>query len=612
MPNTSHDPNAHLAWLFKDRGKRLIVLTTNLLLGLALPLVVATLLFQREPFGWRWQIVVTGLVAVGATRWLLARGRILAAVHCLLWGLWIAITLQCLTVSGVKSPAAIAYPLILIQTGWLLGRRSTWMMFILTTACLSFMALADATLYASPVQHTVLGYWVSLCSVSTLCCALVLHMAKSSRRQYAEISRARDELGRHLTELQRSEDKFEKLFRLMPVPLSIAQLSDGRTLDANDAWLNMWGYRREEAIGRTAVELGVWVDPADRERWLQHIERDGHVYDQQVRFQNRHGERHDMLAYAERVEYEGRDCIVVGHVDITERLRAETAIQQLNADLERRVAERTATLTDTIATLSRAQEELIHADRLASLGAMVAGIAHELNTPIGNALTVATTLAHDTSQFATQAGNNTLRRSALERYVADASQASTLISRSLVRAGDLIQSFKQVAIDQTSERRRRFSLPQLVNDLVDTIRPGLRHRDWRIETALPAELDMDSLPGPLGQVISNLVHNALIHGLDESADQPGSVRVSATLLSDNEVELRVADDGRGMPAEVLGRIFDPFFTTRLGQGGSGLGLNIVHRLVTTLLGGSIRVESAPGAGTCFIITLPRTAPGASG
>ncbi|MEC5399362.1 ATP-binding protein [Uliginosibacterium sp. H1] len=603
------DDSTQLSWLFDDQGERLVVLTTNLLAALIVPLVIFGFWLESVQIGWRWQIIVTGLATAALARGLLRLRHPRAAVHCLLWGLWAAVSLQCLAVDGIRSPAAIAYPLIFIQAGWMLGRRSTWFMFCLTLTVVALMAAFDTRLYPAPMQHPLSSYWVSLTAVAVMCCALALHVADSSRRQYAQIAAARDELDRHLNQLQRSEDKFEKLFRLMPVPLSIAELADGRLLDANDAWLALWGYSRDEAIGHTAVELGIWVNPGERQSWIENVRQDGHLYAYQVRFQNRHGEPHDILTYLERVEYEGRDCIVVGHVDITERLRAEAAIQRLNAELEQRVAERTATLTETIETLRHTQEELIHADRLASLGAMVAGIAHELNTPIGNALTVATTLEHDTGEFASKVRDNALRRSALDRYVEDSQKASTLIARSLSRAGELIQSFKQVAVDQTSERRRLFSLPQLVEDLVETIRPTLRHSQWRIDTELPAALDMDSLPGPLGQVISNLVHNAVIHGLDATTGAAGVVSVSATLLADDTVELRVADNGRGISTEVLGRIFDPFFTTRLGQGGSGLGLHIVHRLVTTLLGGDIRVESAPDKGTLFIVTLPRVAPG---
>jgi signal transduction histidine kinase len=323
----------------------------------------------------------------------------------------------------------------------------------------------------------------------------------------------------------------------------------------------------------------------------------------------RDGEIRHFLLNSEMTEYEGVPCIFSAFVDITERRLAETSLERLNADLEQRVTERTESLSETLSTLRRAQDELVQSDKLASLGALVAGIAHELNTPIGNAVLIASTLGQDMRELEKSYLGGELRKSSLDMYLTEAKGAVTLLEKSLEQARDLVSSFKQVAIDQSSERRRNFALSALVHDVCETVRAGLRQERWQLETDFAADLQLDSYPGPLGQVITNLVQNALFHGLQENV--PGVVRIETRALDDGYVQISVSDNGRGIPAENLGRIFDPFFTTRLGQGGSGLGLSIVYRLVTTLLGGRICVESTWGAGARFTVVLPLQAPVAS-
>jgi signal transduction histidine kinase len=298
---------------------------------------------------------------------------------------------------------------------------------------------------------------------------------------------------------------------------------------------------------------------------------------------------------------------------IGERKRADDALQRLNLELESRVQHRTqelaaanARLEEALDTLKRAQQELVRTEKLASLGSLVAGIAHELSTPLGNSLTVATTLADRTRTFAEEASGSQLRRSSLTDFVAQAQQASDLLVRSLLGASELIGRFKRVAVDQTSAQRRRFDLAQTLDEVVATLRPQIRKTPHRIEIAVARGLDMLSYPGPLGQVIINLVNNALVHGFEGAA--AGIVRIEAAPEAADRVRVTVVDNGRGIPEADHSRIFDPFFTTRLGQGGSGLGLHIVFNIVTRVLGGQISVTSRPGEGAAFVLELPLVAP----
>ncbi len=275
-------------------------------------------------------------------------------------------------------------------------------------------------------------------------------------------------------------------------------------------------------------------------------------------------------------------------------------------EIERAVAERTRELQGALETLRRAQDKLLRSEKMAALGGMVAAIAHEINTPLGNSLTVASTLEQKILEFAEVLAGTELRRSVLRGFSEKFLAGSHLLIANLSRAADLIGSFKCVAVDQTSERRRTFDLATTIGEIVTMLRPSYKNSGHRVEMEIAAGIAMDGYPGALGQVVTNLVANAVVHAFDGRQD--GTIRIEARLEDDETVELTVADDGAGIAAETLPRIFDPFFSTKLGAGGSGLGLHIVYVTVVRVLGGDISVDSRPEAGTRFTLRLPRTAP----
>lgn len=292
-------------------------------------------------------------------------------------------------------------------------------------------------------------------------------------------------------------------------------------------------------------------------------------------------------------------------MDITALKRQELQIYELNTTLELRVEQRTAELSAALKQLQRTQDELLQSEKLASLGALVAGVAHELNTPIGNAVTVASTLTRRHQQFAAQVQIG-LTRSALSEYLQDVDEGGQIIERNLTRAAELIGSFKQLAVDQTSYQRRSFDLLGLVQEVVLALRPALRKTPHQLNLEVPPELLLDSYPGPLGQVLMNLINNALLHAFKEG--QQGQIWLKAALLEPGWLMLEVSDDGQGVEPEHLKKMFDPFFTTKLGQGGSGLGLHISYNLVSNLLGGRIELKSAAHQGCRFVLRLPLVAP----
>ncbi|MBC3869429.1 ATP-binding protein [Undibacterium oligocarboniphilum] len=276
------------------------------------------------------------------------------------------------------------------------------------------------------------------------------------------------------------------------------------------------------------------------------------------------------------------------HLDMAKTLAAYTAIAIDNAD--------------TYQQLAQAQQILVSQERLAALGALVAGVAHELNTPIGNSLLTASTLQEETQELTKIFNANQLRRSGLENFLDMLADAQELLLRNLMNASELVSSFKQVSADQASQQRRSFNLLQTSTEILRTVQNQIQKQGHHIVLDIPPQITLDSYPGPYGQIITNLIHNALLHAFEGRSS--GQMRLQACQSGAGEVTILFADDGCGIPGDHLRRIFDPFFTTKLGQGGSGLGLSIVHNLVTSIMQGSITVQSTPGHGTSFTLVLP--------
>ncbi len=260
---------------------------------------------------------------------------------------------------------------------------------------------------------------------------------------------------------------------------------------------------------------------------------------------------------------------------------------------------------DLVAAKDRAQQSLVEAEKLAALGGLVAGVAHEVNNPIGISLTVASTLSRRIDEFAADVERGELRRSRLADFVQGSREAASQLSLNLQRAGEMVQAFKQVAVDRSHADRRRFNLAEATDQIVASLRPTLRRAPVKLQVEVPPGIVLDSYPGPYGQVVTNLFINALTHAFPDG--RSGTFSIAAAAEGD-QVVMTFRDDGVGMNAEVQRQAYDPFFTTRRGEGGTGLGLNIVFNIVTRRLGGRISLSSTPGVGTTFRIVLPLNAP----
>lgn len=400
---------------------------------------------------------------------------------------------------------------------------------------------------------------------------------------------------------------FATIFDASPVALMVRRMDDGHTvLDVNKAWVRLFERSRNSVVGSNGRCFNMWKNLERRAQIFETLEKEGEL-SAFYAWMYKVDEKTEILCeISGKVVSNGENSmLILAFDDVTLKHQYERNMLDLNATLELRVEERTQMLTDAVNQLTFAKTELVRAEKMAALGALVAGVAHELNTPIGNSLTVASTLQDQVSSFLSDMEHG-LTRSRLEAFVQTSKEGTDILMRSMRIAANLVSSFKQVAVDQSSENRRAFKLDATVDEILLTLRPSLRRTNHVLISNIAPGITLESYPGPLGQVLSNLINNALIHGFEDR--ECGTIKVDATLYEEKHIKIVVNDDGVGIPGKNLVRVFDPFFTTKLGRGGSGLGLNIVYNLVENILGGSIVVESEVGQGACFTIILPLIAP----
>ncbi|NRR34116.1 GAF domain-containing sensor histidine kinase [Oxalobacteraceae bacterium] len=282
----------------------------------------------------------------------------------------------------------------------------------------------------------------------------------------------------------------------------------------------------------------------------------------------------------------------------------------INSNIDLRDANQALSLSNAelkaaLEKISVMQTELLRAEKMSALGKLVAGIAHELNTPIGNGLMLASTLKSNAEAISVELEAG-VTRTRMRDFIGGVDQGAEILQHSLGRAAELVSSFKQIAVDQSSMRRREFDLKRTCDQILATLGPAIRKSGHQVLCELDGDIAMDSYPGPLEQTLVNLVNNALVHAFPDGS--PGEIRITAHQQADDWIEMSVADNGVGISQANLLRVFDPFFTTRLGQGGSGLGLHVVYNQVTSALRGSVLAKSELGRGACFTLRVPRVAP----
>lgn len=293
---------------------------------------------------------------------------------------------------------------------------------------------------------------------------------------------------------------------------------------------------------------------------------------------------------------------------ISKLQQAEQENKQLTQSLEQKISERTDALKtsnqellNTLATLHQYQNQIVETEKMASLGQMVAGVAHEVNTPIGLGVTASTLLQDKLADIQRAYEEKKLTSSQLAKFLAESKENLGIIYRNMERAASLISSFKRVAVDQSNENRRQFNMQQLVNEVLLSLRPHLKKTQHQIIVNCPAGLELDSKPGPINQILINLIMNSLIHAFEHI--EQGEINISVDVQQSN-CQLVYTDNGAGVPESIKKRIFDPFVTTKRGEGGSGLGMHLVYNLVTQALNGKIQLDSTLGHGIRVSIQFP--------
>jgi PAS domain S-box-containing protein len=360
----------------------------------------------------------------------------------------------------------------------------------------------------------------------------------------------------------------------------------------------IFGIEPTEAIGRTTSDLmsryGAQKTDENDRRVLA-TGRELGFYEEEYR-DSSDNLRHWLVNKLPLLDADGHvESIVTVALDIGERKRGEQEMREAKDAAEA-----------ALRNLRETQNSLIEAEKLAALGRLVAGVAHEVNNPVGISLTVASSLERKTALFAAEVARGDLRRSSLNDFLDASRDASSQLVANLNRAAELINSFKQVAADRNYSDQRSFDLGDLTEQVVLSLRPGLRKHRLTLNVECEPNLTMNSYPGPYGQVLTNLFLNSVAHAFPDG--RAGTVDIKVRAAGNDYVEIIFADDGCGMSLDVRRRAFDPFFTTRRDQGGTGLGLHIVYSIVTNRMGGRLDLDSEPGRGTRVQIVLPRVAP----
>ncbi len=497
----------------------------------------------------------------------------------------------------------------------------------------------------------------------------IARAAEVFRRTLVDADSAREAAVRALAERRLAEESYRKLFEASIDGIYVTTPA-GKLLDANPALARMLGYETPEELIQGVggdIENTIYVRSSARAEYQSLMRRDGMVRGFEYQVRRRDGailwisnsatvvrdETGEIVRYegtarditdqkrAEEAIAEGRrllqqvidtvpgrelgfyaeeyrdsaghlrhwlvnklpilnakgeiENIVTVALDIGERKRGELEMRKARDDAEA-----------ALLNLRETQNSLIEAEKLAALGRLVAGVAHEVNNPIGISLTVASSLERKAALFTSELARGDLRRSRLNEFLEASRDASAQLVANLSRAAELITSFKQVAADRNYSDQRTFDLGDLTEQVVMSLRPGLRKHHLTLSVDCQPNITMNSYPGPYGQVLTNLFLNAVAHAFPDG--RAGAVDILVREAGKDDVEIIFSDNGCGMSLDVRRRAFDPFFTTRRDQGGTGLGLHIVYNIVTNRLGGRLDLDSEPGGGTRIQIVLPRVAP----
>lgn len=417
-----------------------------------------------------------------------------------------------------------------------------------------------------------------------------------------------------------SEEKYSKAFHHATDIIGIINAHSKKYLEINEAFYQTFGYTRAEVIGKSSAELGLWYSPNEHERIFTMLKSSEIIRNIEVRWQTKTGEIRWGLCSIEKFTIGQEDFLLQVWHDITEARYMTEQLLSAKEDLEFKVDLRTQeltavnqelrsmndTLSHTLEQLQLTQEQLIQSGKMASLGGLVAGIAHEINTPIGVSVTAGSYLSDLNKKINRIYSEGNLSRDELETYLQEAQQSLSILLSNLSRAANLITSFKKVSIDQSSEVKRNFLVKEYLQEILLTLRPKFKNTNVEVQIDGDPQLEICICPGSLGQIITNLLDNSLIHAFD-FPNNSAKINISYS-VNNNIFTLIYADNGKGMLESTRRQIFDPFFTTKRSEGGTGLGMHIVYNIVKQTFSGDIQCFSTLGSGSSFKISFPLKTP----
>jgi signal transduction histidine kinase len=382
------------------------------------------------------------------------------------------------------------------------------------------------------------------------------------------------------------------LFHSTPDPM-LVMLPDGKLERCNQMAVDFFGVDEQQLLAMSLPEL-LDVTPGDPS-----------VYLQQLQVTNDEG-RTIIAAFTKGHQTQRMVAITMSATELAPGVSITLMLRDVTQQLEDRQALIAAKTQAELALLRQKeiQEELVKSEKLASLSKLVAGVAHEINTPVGIMLTASTLLRDETNGYDELFKNKTMTQTQLLTYFSLARESSSLICNNCLKAAELIQSFKQVAVDQSSAERRCFNVAAYLHEVLLSLRSCRKNTNINVTVDCPLDIEMDSYPGSFGQVLTNLLLNAIRHAY--LPGESGNIVVKVTRLEEPEhwIELQVKDDGHGIAEVDRDKVFEPFFTTKRNDGGTGLGLHIVQSAVEMVLAGKITFHSEVDVGSCFSVQLP--------
>ena len=509
--------------------------------------------------------------------------------------------------SGGMSSAFGGYALVVVVGGLMGGTSLAGWLTASVGAVLGFVWWAGARGWVPPpeILLTPAHLWIqqfSLAALSAACVAISIGRLREANK----VSMGRAE------QAQLMRDNFEALFERSAAPMGITHAAGPGVeaakagMGANAAFAELFRVEREPGAGDGA-HAAFWRDPEDLAEILQALREGDKVDRYHARLVSADGARElACLVSAAPVSRDGVEAILWTFQDVTENERLRVQMQHLNADLEARVEGKAR-------ELDFARKELGRRESLARLGEMVAGVAHEINTPIGNALLAASTLEEPARRLGEMSAGGSVSRAEISKLAAKVRDASTLTVDNLGRAREVISSFKQLSADQAGQTRREFGLQEVLAGFLRAMAPAMKKSEARAELAVSERARgarLDGFPGALTQLATILADNALSHafGDDPAArGRPAVFKVEVDLIDEGSARVVFSDNGPGVPRAIRGCVFEPFFTTKAGKGGTGLGLAIAWNLAQDALGGELRLGEVDG-GCSFELIMPLVAP----